>query len=177
MTVDDCYQIGHVIKTHGLKGEVQLFLDVDNPSEYQEMESILVQQNDSLIPFFIEYLQINSSKAIAKLEEVDDVEEAKALVACQLYLPLTHLPELKDGEYYLHQLVGLDLYDKGKLIGKVKELFELGPQELISVIHQSKEVLIPLKDEIILKVDLENNRIEADIPDGLIDIYLEEDEN
>lgn len=176
MTVDDCYQIGHVIKTHGLKGEVQLFIDVDNPLEYQEMESILVQQNDSLIPFFIEYLQINLSKAIAKFEEIDDVEEAKALVACPLYLPLNNLPELKDGEYYLHQLVDMDFYDKGKLIGKVKELFELGPQELVSVIYQGKEILIPIKDEIFLKVDIDNNRIDADVPDGLIDIYLEDED-
>ncbi|SMD33968.1 16S rRNA processing protein RimM [Reichenbachiella faecimaris] len=176
MTVDDCYQIGHVIKTHGLKGEVQLFLDVDNPLAYQEMESMLVQQDDSLIPFFIEHLQISASKAIAKFEEVDDIEEAKVLVASQLYLPLSVLPDLEAGEYYLHQLVGMDLYDKDNYIGKVKELFEIGPQELISVIHQEKEVLIPLKDEIIKKVDIQNNRIDADIPDGLIDIYLE-DEN
>lgn len=176
MTVDDCYQIGYVIKTHGLKGEVQLFLDVDNPLAYQEMESMLVQQNDSLIPFFIEHLQINSSKSIAKFEEVDDIEEAKGLVACRLYLPLEVLPDLKDGEYYLHQLIDMKLHDKGNYIGKVKELFEIGPQELISVIHQEKEILIPLTDEIIQKVDIKNNRIDADIPDGLIDIYLE-DEN
>ena len=176
MTVDDCYQIGHVIKTHGLKGEVQLFLDVDNPLEYQEMESMLVEQNDSLIPFFIEHLQVNPSKTIAKFEEVDEVDDAKKLVACKLYLPLDVLPDLKDGEYYLHQLVNMDLYDKGQLLGKVKELFEIGPQELISVIHQGKEVLIPIKDEIIRKVDIPNNRIDAEIPDGLIDIYLE-DEN
>lgn len=176
MTVDDCYQIGHVIKTHGLKGEVQLFLDVDNPTEYQEMESILVQQNDSLIPFFIEHLQINTSKTIAKFEEVDDIEQAKVLVASALYLPLDVLPDLKDGEYYLHQLVGMDLYDKDKYLGKVKELFEIGPQDLISVIHREKEILIPIKDEILKKVDLQQNRIDAEIPDGLIDIYLE-DEN
>ncbi|MEP2025192.1 MAG: ribosome maturation factor RimM [Reichenbachiella sp.] len=176
MTVDDCYQIGHVIKTHGLKGEVQLFLDVDNPLTYQEMESMLVQQNDSLIPFFIEHLQINPSKTIVKFEEVDDIEKAKELIASKLFLPLTFLPELEDGDYYLHQLVDMDLYDKGNYIGKVKELFEIGPQELISVIHQEKEILIPIKDEIIQKVDIDNNRIDADIPDGLIDIYLE-DEN
>lgn len=176
MTVDDCYQIGHVIKTHGLKGEVQLFLDVDDPLAYQEMESMLVQQNDSLVPFFIEHLQINPSKTIAKFEEIDDIEQAKSLVACQLYLPLDVLPELKDGEYYLHQLVGMDVYDRDTHLGQVKELFEIGPQELISVIHQEKEILIPIKDEIITKVDIENNRIDAEIPDGLIDIYLE-DEN
>ncbi|MEO9965165.1 MAG: ribosome maturation factor RimM [Reichenbachiella sp.] len=177
MTIDDCYQIGHVIKTHGLKGEVQLFLDVDNPSEYQDLESMFVHQNNTLVPFFVEYLQINANKAIVKFEEIDEIEQAKSLVACQIYLPLSLLPDLDDGEYYLHQLVGMELYDKGKLIGTVKELFEIGPQELISVIHQNKEVLIPIKDEILLKVDVKNNKIEADIPDGLIDIYLEDDEN
>lgn len=177
MTIDDCYQIGHVIKTHGLKGEIQIFLDVDNPSEYQNLESMFVHQNNSLVPFFIEYIQINSTKAIAKFEEIDHVDAAKGLVACQLYLPLDHLPELTEGEYYLHQLVGMELFDKGQAIGHVKELFELGPQELISVIHQGKEVLIPLKDQIIQKVDLQNNRIDAVIPDGLLDIYLEEDED
>ncbi|WP_422361361.1 ribosome maturation factor RimM [Reichenbachiella sp.] len=176
MTVDDCYQIGHVIKTHGLKGEVQLFFDVDNPLEYQEMESMLVQQNDSLIPFFIEHLQINPSKTIAKFEEVDDIEQAKSLVSCRLFLPLDVLPELKDGDYYLHQLVGMKLHDRGKYIGEVKELFEIGPQELISVIHQDKEILIPVKDEILKKVDLEENRIDAEIPEGLIDIYLEDED-
>lgn len=177
MTVDDCYQIGHVIKTHGLKGEVQLFLDVDNPLEYQELESMLVYQNNTLVPFFVEYIQINGSKAIAKFEEVDNVDEARNLVATQLYLPLDNLPKLEEGAYYLHQLVGMNVFDKGNLIGKVKELFEIGPQELISLIHQGKEILVPLKDEIIQKVDIKNNRIDADIPEGLIDIYLEEDEN
>lgn len=177
MTVDDCYQIGHVIKTHGLKGEVQLFFDVDNPLEYKNLESVLVQQNNSLVPFFIEHIQINPTKAITKFEEIDDVEEAKALVACQLYLPLNNLPELENGEYYLHQLVDMELFDKGKLLGKVKELFEIGPQELISVIHQGKEILIPLTDEIIKKVDIEANIIEAEIPEGLVDIYLEENED
>ncbi|MEO9805610.1 MAG: ribosome maturation factor RimM [Reichenbachiella sp.] len=177
MTVDDCYQIGHVIKTHGLKGEVQLFLDVDNPLEYKEMESMFVHQNNSLIPFFIEHIQINPAKAISKFEEIDDIEAAKTLVGCKLYLPLNNLPKLKDGEYYLHQLIGMELFDKGKSIGKVKELFEIGPQELISIIHQEKEVLIPLKDEIIKRVDVKEKKIDADIPEGLIDIYLEEDEN
>lgn len=177
MTVDDCYQIGHVIKTHGLKGEVQLFFDVDQPAEYQELESMFVYQNNSLVPFFIEHLQINANKVIAKFEEIDSIEDAKAIVACQIYLPLDVLPELPDGEYYLHQLVGMDLYDQGKLIGTVKELFESGAQDLISVTHQGKEVLIPIQDEIILKVDAVQNKIEANIPDGLLEIYLNDDED
>lgn len=177
MTVDDCYQIGHVIKTHGLKGEVQLLLDVDQPSEYQKLESMFVQQNDTLVPFFVEHLQINANKVIAKFEELDSIEDASTVVACKLFLPLDVLPKLPEGEYYLHQLVGMELYDQGTLIGTVRELFESGPQDLISVIHKGKEVLIPIQDEIILKVDTNQNKIDANIPDGLLEIYLDEDED
>ena len=54
MGFDDCYQLGNVVKTHGLRGELVIFLDVDHPELYQEMESVLVDMNGKLVPFFIE---------------------------------------------------------------------------------------------------------------------------
>lgn len=177
MRVDDCYQLGYVIKTHGLKGEVQIFLDVDNPSEYQELESVFVLQNNALIPFFLEYIQCGDKKAIAKFEEIDSIEEAAKLVSGELYLPLDLLPELPDGKYYFHQLVGLTLFDGTEKIGEVTQVYEMGPQNLISVDHDGKEIMIPLMDEIVQKVDLKNSEIRAKLPDGLIDIYLEDHED
>lgn len=174
MKVEDCYQLGYVVKTHGLKGEIQILLDVDDPSQYTEMESMFVYQNNSLVPFFIEYLQVSGKKAIVKIEDIDAIDAAKPFVANPLYLPLEALPKLADGEYYLHQLVGMKLLDKGQLIGDVAEIFEMGPQNMISVIHQGEEVLIPLIDEIIEKVDLQSNTITANLPEGLIDVFMEE---
>lgn len=177
MRVEDCYQLGYVIKTHGLKGEVQIFLDVDIPGEYQGMESVFVNQDNSLVPFFLEYIQVGDKKSIVKFEEIDSIEEASKLVSSQLYLPLDMLPKLPDGKYYFHQLVGLNLIDNGKTIGEVTQVYEMGPQNLLSVDHNGVEVMVPLSPGIIGKVDFEKFEIQARLPDGLIDIYLEDNED
>ena len=177
MRVDDCYQLGYVIKTHGLKGEVLLFLDVDDPSEYTELESMFVMQKQTLIPFFLEYIQVSAKKAIAKIEDIDSIDSASELVSCEVYLPLNNLPELKNGQYYFHQLVGMKMIEDGKEIGKVLQVYEASAQNLISVDHQGKEVLVPILDEIIQKVDQGKKEVHVTLPEGLLDIYLEEDEN
>jgi len=52
MRKDECYQLGHIVKTHGLKGMVNIELDVDQPDEYSELESVFLEQSGNLIPFF-----------------------------------------------------------------------------------------------------------------------------
>lgn len=152
-------------------------LDVDNPSAYQELESVLVRQGEALIPFFLEYIQLSGKKGIAKLEEIDSIEDAEPLVSSELHLPLSVLPELPDGEYYYHQLIGLELYDQENLLGTVDQVYEIPPQNLISLNHQGTEVMIPINDEIIQKVDIKAGKIEAHLPDGLLDVYLEDNED
>ncbi|MGL1887491.1 MAG: ribosome maturation factor RimM [Reichenbachiella sp.] len=175
MKVEDCYQLGYVVKTHGLQGEVQLFLDVDNPNEYQNLESVFIKQDKVLIPFFLEYIQVNPKKSLAKFEEIDRIEDAETLVSSELYLPLNHLPKLKNGEYYLHQLVGLLVMDGENEIGTIEQVYEMGPQNLISAIHQGKEILIPISDGIIISADFDKNILHTQLPEGLLDVFLDED--
>ena len=53
MRKDECYQLGHIVKTHGLKGMVTIDLDVDQPDEYSELESVFLEQSGNLIPFLL----------------------------------------------------------------------------------------------------------------------------
>ena len=87
-----------------LKGEVQIFIDSDNPQAYQNLESVFVQQGQQLVPFFIESISIRSDKAIVAFEDIRRIEEASPLKGLKLFLPLTVLPELKEDEFYLHEL-------------------------------------------------------------------------
>ena len=88
MSPDACYQLGYVIKKHGLQGEVNIFLDVDFPEEYSRLESVLIEVDQQLVPFFIERIDIRGQKGIVKFEEVNDVEGAEELKSARLYLPL-----------------------------------------------------------------------------------------
>lgn len=177
MQVDDCYQLGYVIKPHGLNGELQILLDVDSPEEYSQLESVFVQQGQQLVPFFIESIAVRGDKAIVAVEEIETVDDARALKGSKLFLPLTALPELPEDEYYYHDLVGFVLQQsEGDTIGEIQSVLDAGAQDLLEVRHTTgKEVLVPLTDELIVKVDKAGKKLVMNIPEGLLEVYLNEE--
>lgn len=174
MGFDDCYQLGNVVKTHGLRGELVFFLDTDDPSFYNEMESVFIEINGKLVPFFIEYIQLQGDRALVALEDVEDISAASELVGKSLYLSLTKLPKLPKGQYYYHDLIGFEVFDRDSYIGTVTEIFQIPNNHLLGVDHQGKEVLVPIEDKIIIDVDMEQRKISVRLPEGLINVYLEE---
>ena len=174
MGFDECYQLGTVVKTHGLRGEVVFSLDVDFPEDYKELESVFIDINGKLVPFFIESFRLQGDRAIVVLEDITTLEAAESLSGKGLYLPLENLPRLSAGQYYYHELVGLDVYENDQLLGKVTEVFQMPTNYLLGVDHKGTEVLIPLEDEIIISVDLEHRKIITKLPEGLLDVYLDQ---
>ena len=176
MNKENCFQIGYISKVHGLHGEVTAVLDVDFPEEYQNLEHIFIEQNSRLMPLFLEHFVLQfGNKVLAKFEDFDTIDEASKLVGAALYLPLTLLAELPDDQYYFHELIGFEVLDEhlGD-IGEIKVIYDLQTQELMGVDHKGKEVLIPIQDGIIKKVDKAEKKVFCTLPEGLLDIYLEE---
>ncbi|WKK82232.2 ribosome maturation factor RimM [Marivirga arenosa] len=178
MKLDQCFQLGMVLKPHGLKGELYISLDTDYPEDYAEMESVFLSQNGKLVPFFIERIQLKNKEALVKFDDIDSKESALNLRGSTLHLPLTQLPELTGNQFYFHEIDGFKVFDvqKGEL-GIVKEVFEAGHQDLIGMEYQGKEVLIPINDDVILNVNREESSIEVNLPEGLLELYLEENED
>lgn len=172
MRVEDCYQLGFVTKPHGLQGEVMIYLDVDYPEDYEEMESLLLLQKHQLVPFFIESIALQpGSKAIVKFEDIDSRDAATKISGLAIYLPLTELPDLDDDQFYYHEIVGYQMVEGGQRIGTIKGVISTGPQELFEVQADGFEMLVPIVDEIVTTIDHANNRVEVTLPEGLIDIY------
>ena len=173
MRIDDCYQLGYISKTHGLLGEVSIILDVDNPSDYQKLESVFVvlPKSATLVPFFIDTIDVKARRALVKFEDIDTIEQAQELVKASLYLPLTTLPELEDGKYYFHEIIGFSIVDQqqGKL-GVVKDVYTGGSQDLIALIYQGKEVLVPINDQLVPRVDKQKQTVYVDLPEGLLEL-------
>jgi 16S rRNA processing protein RimM len=177
MNIDSCYLLGFVIKPHGLKGEVVVQLDVDFPEYYKELESVFISKNQEkiLIPFFIEKINLHPQKAQIKLEEVDTLEQAEALVGNEIYLPLSFLPSLTEDQFYFHEIIDFQVLDEDKgTLGYVQDVYQLPNQDLIGMIYQQKEVLIPINDDTVKKVDRENKILFVSLPEGLLEIYLED---
>jgi len=177
MDIGSCFQLGYVIKTHGLKGEVSIFLDVDFPQAYKDLESVLVEQDDQLIPFFVSRLKINGNKAVLALEGVNSIDDAELLRSAKLFLPLDMLPKLEKHQFYYHEIIGFSIHDSklGEL-GEVGEVYDFPNQALISMMYQNQEVLIPVRDEITTHVDRAKKMLFVNLPDGLLDVYLSTEE-
>ena len=139
MDFDGYYQLGYVVKSYGLKGEVIIHLDVDDPGHYSGLDLLFLATSGELIPYVVEKIQIQSNKARVKLEEFEMVEKAEEIISLSVYLPDTYLPELAPGEYYLHQLIGFDIYENNKKLGTVEQFYDLGKQTLLSASIEGKE--------------------------------------
>lgn len=170
----DCYHLGYVAKLHGFKGEVSFFLDVTNPEEYQKLESVFIEINGLLTPFFITSYQLKSKGfATVKLEGVDSENAAKSILRKNLYLPSNTLPELSGTHFYDHEVVGFDLIDQSQgLVGKIVQIMDLPVNPLIQVDANGKEVLIPLVKDLVQEVDRKNKKLIVKTPEGLLALYL-----
>jgi 16S rRNA processing protein RimM len=175
MQHNDCFQLGHITRTHGTKGEVMIFLDVDSPNDYDEMESVFVEIKGQLIPYFIEHINIQrGSKAIVKFEDINSIEQATSLINCPLFLPEDTLDELVGTQFYYHEIVGFRVVDATLgALGIVTTIYSMATQDLIAMEFQGQEVLIPVNDAMIQGVNRPEKTLNVTLPEGLVEVYTE----
>lgn len=174
MTISDCYTLGFVSKTQGYKGKVILYLDVDDSMLYKALDSVFIQQDKKLIPFFIEEITIlDKGFARVKFQDVDDEESAQRLVKNGLYLPLEQLPDLGPDRFYYHEIIGFEVLDLNQgAIGPVIEIMDIpGNPQVISK-HQNETVYIPISDPFYRGIDKSRKELFVELPEGLIEANL-----
>lgn len=161
-------------KTHGLKGEVTIKLEADDPSAYLEMKHFFLEINKVLTPFFVEKITPNGDKFFVQVQDVKTVEQAQNLVGKAVYLPMEMLPKLSGKQFYFHEIVDFTVVDsvKGEL-GAVSEVLEYPTQAILQIMHGKKEILIPILDHVIQNVDRDRKILTITAPEGLIDMYLQ----
>ncbi|MBR1627616.1 MAG: 16S rRNA processing protein RimM [Bacteroidales bacterium] len=173
MKKEECFYLGKIIKPFGFKGELVLFLDVDDIYAYEDLPYVYIDINKRLIKYDIDTFRYHGNKVVVTFADVQP-DESAVLVGKEMYLPLEFLPKLEGNQFYFHEVIGFEVIDKQKgSIGTLKEIIDNTTQPLMSIDCNGKEVLMPLIDEILDKVDRDNEKIYINAPEGLIDIYLE----
>ncbi|MCL2683247.1 MAG: ribosome maturation factor RimM [Bacteroidales bacterium] len=173
MTTSDCFYLGIITKAFGYKGEVDIFLDVDEPQNYATLDAVFVELKGQLIPYFIENIRLKNNHAVVKFQDVH-TDNVQMLIGAKLYLPLAALPKLDGNKFYFHEVIGFSMKDVNHgEIGILENIMDNGPQPIFQIKHLSgKEILIPILDEFIVDINRENQNITTHAPEGLIDFYL-----
>jgi len=174
MRKEECFYLGKIAKKFSFKGEVLIYLDTDEPELYENMESVFVEFNKNLVPFFIENSSLHKNDFLrVQFEDVDSEEEADRLLGCEIYLPLNMLPKLEGNQFYFHEVIGFEIEDKRVgIFGKIVSVNDTTAQPLFEVVNGEVEILIPMIDQFLVEIDRKNKKVIMDLPEGLIEMYL-----
>lgn len=174
MRKEECFYLGKIVSKYSFKGEVLVKLDADEPEVYENMESVFVSLRNNLVPFFIKSCRLHKSALLRiDFEEINDEAGADRILGSELFLPLEFLPKLTGTKFYFHEVIGFSMQDSilGD-IGNITGVNDTTSQALFEVEKGGKELLIPISDDIVTKVDRTNKVIHVTTPEGLVDLYL-----
>jgi 16S rRNA processing protein RimM len=174
MRKEDCFYLGKIAKKFSFKGEVLIYLDTDEPELYENMESVFVEFNKNLVPFFIENSSLHKNDFLrVQFEDVNSEEEADRLLGCEIYLPLNMLPKLEGNKFYFHEVIGFEIEDKRLgVFGVIQSINDTTAQPLFEVLNGEVEMLIPMIDHFLVEIDRKNKKVVMDLPEGLVEMYL-----
>ncbi len=173
MQKENCFSLGKIIKKYGYKGEVIIKLDTDEPELYKKLESAFIEFNGMLVPFFFKRCLQQHNTNLRVTFENASLEQIEQLIGAEVFLPLDFLPELTEDQFYYHEVIGFKIVDeKHGTVGTIKRVNDQGPQPLFEIEKGEKEILIPIHNHFIKKVDKPQKTIQVTTPDGLLDLYL-----
>ncbi len=169
----DYFYLGYLSKAVGNKGEISAVFETDQPENYAHLSMVFVDLKGSLIPYQIQNINFKGNKTHIKFEDIDNTEKADFLGGYSLYLPLSMLPKLKGNNFYYHEIIGFEVEDKTQgPIGTIQNVIDQSAQAIFQIDKDGTEILIPIADDIITKVDRKKKKIHIVAPEGLIDLYL-----
>lgn len=174
MKKEEVYYLGKITRSHGLKGNVVLMLDTDQPEMYERLDSIFVEINGLLVPFFID--RQSWSRGDSKIISFKNSTQAlvEQLLGKNVFLPLSTLPPLSGKQFYYHEVKGFQVMDAdGRSYGEITEINDQTAQHLFMLNREGKDVIIPLIKDWIQEVDRDAKRITMNLPEGLLEVFTE----
>ncbi len=157
--------VGRVVAPHGLRGEVKVEPLTANSEHFAAGHTLWIEET----AHEVEASRRQKGFVLLRLAGVASVEAAEALRGSLLSLPESELAPLPEGEYYAHQIVGLEVYDgDGARLGKVVGLFPTGSNDVYVVDGPRGELLLPAIDDVILEVDVPGGKMVVSLMDGLL---------
>jgi 16S rRNA processing protein RimM len=160
--------VGRLRKPHGLRGDITMEVLTDFPERLKAGHTLFV--GPQFQPMKLKSVKAHDPLLLVSFEGCDSQEEAGELRNRLVYVSASDRPPLEEGEYYHHQLLGLNVYtDEGSYLGTVSEIIETGSNDVLIILPESgPDILLPMLDEVILEVDLEDGRILVRLMPGLL---------
>ena len=160
--------LGEVVRAHGLRGEVKVRSEIDDPENFLLPDLCLRCADGSYKSLTVQRYRSQKGGFVLCFADCESIDQVLAFVGCELVCRGSQLPSLADDEYYHFQLLGLPVFDcQGKELGKLSEIMQTAAHEIYVVKPQAGrqeegELLLPVVAAYIIEIDLEAGKIVVD---------------
>src|SRR5512145_1417126 len=163
------FVFGEIVKTRGLRGCVKAVSYLESQAITDRLDFVYLETKSGLKSRYeIKKIDPSGKFLFLELGGVSSVEAASDLVGSKLLLPREFLQELKEDEYYWHDIIGLDVYsDDGRHLGKIETIFPTGSNDVYVCKGGEKEMLIPAIADVIVQISLEEHKMIIKLLEGL----------
>jgi len=164
-------EVGKIINTHGLRGEVKVMPWTDTPDVFEDLERVFIKNRQGEKELTIRNIKYQKNNLIIKFAELERIEEAELLKNSILLADREDLGELPEGVYYITDLIGLCVVNEEEnKIGTLSDVLQTGANDVYVVKREgAKDLLIPVIDGVVLSVDLEEKKVTVRLMEGLDD--------
>lgn len=169
--MDDFLRVGVITSTHGIKGEVKVFPTTDDPTRFEVLKNAYIVYKNEKINVSIKSVKYFKQYVIVKFKEFDDINLVEKYKSCDLIIERKDAVRLEENEYFICDLIGLDVItDEGEEFGVITDVLTSSANDIYVVKHNDKEVLLPVIDQCVLDVNLDQKKVLVHIMDGLLDL-------
>jgi 16S rRNA processing protein RimM len=167
----DYLQIGKIVNTHGVRGEIKIIPLTDDPKRYNQLTTVMVEKDGKLIQHTIERVRYVKNTVIVKLEGIDDMDQALQLKEAFLVVDRKDAVILPEDSYFICDIIGLKVYDRERgFMGVITDVLETGSNDVYVVaLEGKKDVLIPALKSVVNEISIENGTMNVILPEGLVD--------
>ncbi len=152
-------EAGEIVTTHGVRGEVKLLTWLDSPEDLCDFDRARLDGKEVVL----EQVRVQKTCNLIKIKGIDTMEDAQKLRGKVLEL---YREDIDDEVIFAAELIGVEVYSEGALIGKLTEVLDY-PGNAVYVVKGEKEYMIPAVKHFILSTDLEANRMEVRLIEGM----------
>lgn len=158
-------QVGVVVGSHGRDGRIRVMPTTDNPERFKAMSTVYINRQG----YTIREVVPKDPLLLLHFNDLKTREGAVALTGLVIEVPESDIPPLAEGSYYHFQLLNMSVRNvSGVYLGQLVQILNTGANDVYVVENTSQELLIPAISSVIISVDLDNNRITVDLPEGLV---------
>ena len=164
-------KIGTIITKHGFNGSLILKVSGKYSNNLSILDFLFIEINKKHIPFKLDSIKTFKNKSYKiKFNEVNDDAYANQLISKSVFIKSNDYPDLKEETNIYSAIINFSAFNNEAKIGEIININENLPQPVFEINYKSKTVMVPIHEDLIIKIDKENKNIFLRIPDGLLDI-------